>query len=214
MMRIRVASMLLVALTVAVSGAIALASDQGDWWGGRLARHQATGKTPTYDRGSATTAGETPAPPWVQSAKQAPDADTPPALRFATITVTIDPKGAPLAAYQFEIEAGHAFTVVGLDHAGHPAFADPPRYDRAAAADGTDRLIIADYATLAAGQLVAKPQRVAVIHAAFTLDAGDDAGQLADGIALTLTAAADPAGNRIDADITYDLHLAERPGQE
>lgn len=170
---------------------------------------------------SANTGREAQAPtaeaPLAKQAQPADRAAAPvpgPAVRFATITVTIDPKGAPLAAYQFEVSAGHAFTVVGLDHAGHPSFADPPRYDRAAAADGTDRLIIADYATLAAGQLVAKPQRVAVIHAAFALDAGDDTGQLTDGIALTLTAAADPAGNRIDADITYDLHLAERPGQE
>lgn len=211
MMRIRSAILLLATLTVALSGAIALAAGQSGRWGGRLARHQAEHLNTTSDRGSTTTAGETPAPPLDPVAKLANKADALPAIRFATITVTIDPKGAPLAAYQFEITADHAFTVVGLDNAGHPSFSDPPRYDRAAAADGTDRLIIADYATLAAGQLVAKPQRVAVIHAAFTLD---DAGQLADGISLTLTAAADPAGNRIDADITYDLHLAERPGQE
>jgi hypothetical protein len=137
-----------------------------------------------------------------------------PAVRFATITVTIDPKGVPLAAYQFELTAGHAFTVVGLDHAGHPAFADPPRYDRAAAADGTDRLIVADYSTRPAGELIAKPQAAAVIHAAFWVGDDTDPEALADRIAVTLTAAADPAGNRIDADIAYDLHLAERPGQE
>ena len=137
-----------------------------------------------------------------------------PAVRFATITVTIDPGGVPLAAYQFEIAAGHAFTVVGLDHAGHPSFSDPPHYDRTAALDGTDRLIIADYSTRPIGQLIAKPQRVAVIHAAFTVEPGHDAEQLAESVALTLTAAADSEGNRIDADITYEIHLAERPGTE
>ncbi len=188
-MRKRYAIPAIAVLLLAATSAIALASGHA----GRDARN-ATAAAP------------------VKQAERAVEAA--PAVRFATITVTIDPKGVPLAAYQFEVTAGHAFTVVGLDHAGHPAFADPPRYDRAAAADGTDRLIVADYSTRPAGQLVAKPQRVAVIHAAFTLDAGDDAGQLTDSIALTLTAAADPAGNRIDADITYDLHLAERPGQE
>lgn len=148
------------------------------------------------------------------SKQQAGDNADAPALRFATVTVTIDPKGVPLAAYQFEIAAGHAFTVVGLDSAGHPSFSDPPRYDRAAAAEGTDRLIVADYTTRPIGQLVAKPQRVATIHAAFTVDDETTRAQLADSIALTLTAAADAEGNRIDADITYDLHLAERPGQE
>lgn len=205
MMRIRVASLLLVAFVIALGSAAAIASavQPGDRQSTTRQRVSAPHATPPLANASCSVKPG--------NAQKVQPVDPPPGVRFATITVTIDPKGAPLAAYQFEITADHAFTVVGLDNAGHPSFSDPPRYDRAAAADGTDRLIIADYATLAAGQLVAKPQRVAVIHAAFTLD---DAGQLADGISLTLTAAADPAGNRIDADMTYDLHLAERPGQE
>ena len=152
----------------------------------------------------------------------------PGAGRFATITVTIDPGGVPLAAYQFEITAGWSFTVVGLDHAGHPAFADPPRYDRRIAGagaeagggggGGTDRLVVADYSTDAAEVLIDRPQQVAVIHAAFTppehAGGGVDLDTLAQAIDLTLTAAADAAGEHIDAKITYDLHLAERPGQE
>jgi len=137
-----------------------------------------------------------------------------PAMTFATITVAIDPQGTPLAAYQFELRAEAGFKVVGLDNAGHHGFSDPPYYDLNAAANGTDRLIIADYALLPPDELSGELQTVAVVHAVFNLPLDEDHAAIADGLSLTLTTAADSDGTRIDADISYDLHFAQRQDQE
>ena len=137
--------------------------------------------------------------------QQAPRVDADAALRFATITITIDPKGSPLAAYQFEITSDQAFMVVGLDNAGHRVFDGPPHYDRSADGSQIDKLIVADFSTWPGDELLADSQAVAVIHVALE---GTDPN-----LSLELTAAADANGQRIDADISYKIQLPERLGQ-
>ncbi|XAM01381.1 hypothetical protein OT109_08295 [Phycisphaeraceae bacterium D3-23] len=208
MMRSRYVIAMLVVLMLATGSVIALGAVPSKRGADIPACRSAKPKSPT----SATAKHTRTAPPQKQA--EPDNAARPPATRFATLTVSIDPKGAPLAAYQFEVTAGHAFTVVGLDNAGNPTFPDAPRYDRSANADATDRLIVADYSTAGPGQLIAKPYPVATIHAAFVLDADTDINRLIDSVALALTAAADADGNPIDADITFDLHFAQGQGTE
>lgn len=222
-MRKRYAILLAAVLATAAMSAIAIAIAAGppprgaDMPVSRSAQSKTTTPAQTADHRPVTGKQARPAAEAKQAEPREPD-NAAPAIHFAVITVSIDPKGTPLAAYQFELTAGHAFTVVGLGNAENPSFPGPPRYDRTADTDTTDRLIVADYSTTAVGQLIAKPYPVATIHAAFTLlpgtDADDALGQIADTIALTLTAAADTDGNRIDADLTFDLHPPQRPGQE
>lgn len=210
MIRTRYAIAIGIALTAAVSSAIALGANPTRGAGlpvGHSVQPKTTASAQRADKRNRSSAAQK------QAERVAPD--PPAATRFATVTIRIDPKGTPLAAYQFEVTAGHAFTVVGLDNAGNPSFPDAPHYDRSTNADATDRLIVADYSTAGPGQLIAKPYPVATIHAAFTGPADDDnLDALRDSITLTLTAAADMDGNPIDAELSFDLHFAERPGTE
>ena len=66
-------------------------------------------------------------------------------LRIEPIDVFIDPKGQPLAAWQFEFtaEVGQ-ISLVGVEASDHPAYAvRPPYYDPAALAG--KRIILANY---------------------------------------------------------------------
>src|SRR5882757_1359149 len=68
-----------------------------------------------------------------------------PSSRFTYVDVFIDPKGQPLAAWQFEFtaEVGQ-ISLVGVEAGDHPAYAArPPYYDPAALAG--NRIILANY---------------------------------------------------------------------
>jgi hypothetical protein len=68
------------------------------------------------------------------------------AVRFAFVDAYIDPKGQPLAAYQFELTAhGADVTLVGVEGGEHPAYVEPPYYDPKA--NVQNRIVIAAFNT-------------------------------------------------------------------
>jgi hypothetical protein len=72
-----------------------------------------------------------------------------PSSRFTYVDVFIDPKGKPLAAWQFEFaaEVGE-ISLVGVEGGDSPAFAErPPYYDPAALAGR--RIVLANYSVAA-----------------------------------------------------------------
>ena len=72
-------------------------------------------------------------------------ANLPTNSRFTYVDITIDPKGQPLAAWQFEFtaEVGQ-ISLVGVEAGDNPAYAKrPPYYDPAALAG--NRIIVGDY---------------------------------------------------------------------
>ncbi len=133
---------------------------------------------------------------------------------FVTIDLTIDPKGQPLGAFQIEMTSPDTtFAVVGVEAGKHPAFdhGRPPYFDPIAQQDGTDRLIVAEYARpeLAADQLPSEAVRVITVHAMLPAVPEDDAPEPL--IRLTLLAAGNADGERIDADVSYSFRTPERP---
>lgn len=82
--------------------------------------------------------------------------------RFVSVPVFVDPKGAPLAAYQLEFRAeGASARIVGVEGGEHPAFREPPYYDPAALAR-ENRIILAAFST--AGDLPRERTRVATLQ--------------------------------------------------
>ena len=66
--------------------------------------------------------------------------------QFSWVDVYIDPKGQPLAAYQFELTAHRpGVTLVGVEGGEHPAYAEPPYYDPRA--NLQNRIVIAAFNT-------------------------------------------------------------------
>ena len=67
-------------------------------------------------------------------------------IRFVPVDVYVDPAGAPLAAYQFELKTvAGAVEIVGVEGGEHEAFSEPGYYDPAALKN--NRIIIAAYST-------------------------------------------------------------------
>ncbi len=97
-------------------------------------------------------------------------AEAPPTpVRFRAYDVLIDPKGKPLAAYQLEIAAERGqVKIVGVEGGEHPAFRNPPAYDRKAMQH--DHVILAALSTEPADKLPAGKTRVAVLHVLTTGD--------------------------------------------
>lgn len=136
-----------------------------------------------------------------------------PGPAFLTIDITLDPLGQPLGAYQFEMTSPDtSFTVVGVEAGEHAAFdhGRPPYFDPIAQRDQTDRLILAEYAKpdLKADQLPTQAVRVATVHVMVTLTDDEAPEPL---IQLTLTAAGNADGQRIDAKASYSFRTPERP---
>jgi hypothetical protein len=132
---------------------------------------------------------------------------------FLTIDISIDPDGQPLGAFQFELTSDNAsFTVVGVEAGEHVAFdhGRPPYFDPVAHQDGTDRLVIAEYAKpeLKADQLPTQAVRVATVHVMFSGPLQEHENPT---IQLNLTAAGDADGERIDAKASYSFRTPERP---
>lgn len=141
------------------------------------------------------------------------DADT----TFATIDITVDPQGQPLAAYQFKLtSADTTFTVVGVEGGEHAAYdhGRPPYFDPVAKQGETDHLILAEYALpqLEADALPTEAIRVATVHVLF---AGPPRENDDPTIRLTLIAAGNAEGQRIDAQLSHSFRTPgpapERP---
>ncbi len=121
-----------------------------------------------------------------------------PAMRFVTVQVRIDPKGHPLAAYQFELmtEPSGAH-IVGLEGGESSVFAKPPYYDPKALQDG-ERIIVAAFSTDDAEALPNHETRVATLH--MMLPQGEEPH-----FEVKLQAMADHEGNHIPATITTEM---------
>ena len=133
---------------------------------------------------------------------------------FLTIDLTIDPKGQPLGAFQVEMTSPDTtFAVVGVEAGEHDAFdhGRPPYFDPVAQQDGTDRLVLAEYARpeLKADRLPTGPVRIATVHVMMPAAPADGAPEPL--IQLTLTAAGNADGERIDAQASYSFRTPERP---
>lgn len=116
--------------------------------------------------------------------------------RFSAVDIYVDSKSAPLAAYQIEFSATNGVAkIVGIEGGDSGAFHEPPFYD--AKAIQHERVIIAAFNTLAADKLPSGKTRIATIHLQIT---GDQTLRFQ----LTLQAAANPDGNRISADASFE----------
>ncbi|MBE0537829.1 MAG: hypothetical protein IH624_19385 [Phycisphaerae bacterium] len=113
------------------------------------------------------------------------------AVRFVPLHVFIDSGEAPLAAWQFELNATSDVKIVGVENGEHEAFAEPAYYDPAALMN--NRIIIAAFST--ADALPTGRTRVATIHLQITGDADPD-------YELILTVAGARDGSEIPATIT------------
>jgi len=124
--------------------------------------------------------------------------------RFEALPIVIDPQGAALAAWQFQLRARNgAMKIVGVENGEHPAFAAAPWFDRDAVERGdAERVIVAHLSKRPADRLPQGPTRVATVHVMIERDAGIE-------FDLTLIAAGNPAGRRIDANIQIATPEAE-----
>jgi hypothetical protein len=150
-----------------------------------------------------------------RDAADPPNADDPVVAGpvFLSIDLTVDPKGQPLGAYQIEMTSPDtSFTVVGVESGEHTAFdhGRPPYFDPVVQKDQTDRLILAEYAkpALKADELPTEVVRVATVHVMVEFTDEPNPEPL---IQLTLTAAGNAEGERIDADVSYSFRTPERP---
>lgn len=133
-----------------------------------------------------------------------PAAEASETVRFVPLDIYVDPAGAPLAAYQFELRDregdGAEITLAGVE-GGEPGgvFAAPPAYDPAAlhpAPGEPARVIVAAFSTENAENLPRARTRVARLHLQVT-----GAAFTPDSVTLELRAAGDAESRRIDATI-------------
>lgn len=136
-----------------------------------------------------------------------------PGPTFLTIDITIDPQGQSLGAFQFEMTSPDpSFSFVGVEAGEHDAFnhGRPPYFDPIAIQGENDRLILAEYAkpALDNNELPTNAVRVATVYVVVTLTDDEAPEPL---IQLTLTAAGNADGERIDAKASYSFRTLERP---
>lgn len=111
--------------------------------------------------------------------------------RFAAFDIRIDPRGRPLAAYQFDLsDPSSIATIVGVEGGEHAAFTNPPYYDPAALSGG--RIIIAAFNT--GDDLPTTSTRVARVHMQIS-------GKQSPQLLIKLQAAGTSGGSSIEADI-------------
>ena len=117
-----------------------------------------------------------------------------PKVRFAPMQVYVDSGEQGLAAFQFELKAVRGqVQIVGIEGGEHKAFEEPGYYDPAAMAN--DRVIIGAFNT---GKDVPTGRtRVATIHLQIT-------GEVRPEYELKLAVAADPQGEEIATEITFE----------
>lgn len=84
-----------------------------------------------------------------------------PKVRFVPLHITLDPQGAALAAYQFELKTlSGRVKIVGVEGGAHASFSRPPYYDAQALMQ--DRVVIAAFSTEAVLPTVST--RVVTLH--------------------------------------------------
>src|SRR5690606_27878989 len=112
--------------------------------------------------------------------------------RFEVRDVLVDPGGAPLAAWQFElIDPENRVAIVGVEGGEHPAFRDPPYYDPASLARGRLKVAAFDLGR----ELPRARTRVARLHLAVR-------GEGDPPLEVRLVVAGDPEGREIPASIS------------
>jgi len=118
-------------------------------------------------------------------------------VKFTTVSITLDPGGKPLAAYQLRLAATTGWVkVVGVEAGEGKAFtAKPPYYDRTAEKQDTDELLLAMFTTAALDDLPRGAVRVATVH---LMTRGDVPAKFEASLVL----AADPQGDTIPAVLT------------
>ncbi len=131
---------------------------------------------------------------------------------FATLIITLDPLGKPLGAYQFELTSAESpFKVLGVEGGDHAAYHHdrPPYFDPVVQEQGSDRLILAEYALpkLTAEALPTTPVVVAKVSVMF--DRAVDANEL-PAITLRLITAGDADGQKIDAKLSHTIQFPSR----
>jgi hypothetical protein len=125
--------------------------------------------------------------------QQAPETGAP---RFEAVDVFVETTGKPLAAYQLEFFAATGnVRIAGIEGGAHPAFAIPPFYDPKAMQ--RERVILAAFNTAAASDLPTGRTRVATIHL-------ETRGERRPAFQVQLEAAADPSGQTIAADVSFE----------
>ena len=121
--------------------------------------------------------------------------------RFSAVDIYVDSKSAPLAAYQIEFSATNGVAkIIGIEGGDSPPFHEPPFYD--AKAIQRERVIIAAFNTSSADKLPAGKTRIATIHLQIVGDASPQ-------FRLNLQVAANPDGNRISADASFEERKSE-----
>lgn len=121
--------------------------------------------------------------------------------RFSAVDIYVDSKSAPLAAYQIEFSATNGVAkIVGIEGGDSAAFHEPPFYDTKAIQH--ERVIIAAFNTAAPDKLPSGRTRIATIHLQIV---GDGQPQYE----LKLQVAANPDGNRISADASFEERKSE-----
>jgi hypothetical protein len=121
--------------------------------------------------------------------------------RFCAVDIFIDSKNAPLAAYQIEFFATNGVAkIVGIEGGDSGAFHEPPFYD--AKAIQHDRVIIAAFNTSSAEKLPSGKTRIATIHLQIVGDAMPQ-------YQLSLQVVANPDGNKISANATFEERKSE-----
>ena len=120
-------------------------------------------------------------------------------IRFTSVDVFID-SPEPMAAWQIEFAAtSGAVQVVGVENGESDVFGDAPYYDREAVLQGrSDRIIVADYSLENEDVLPEGRVRVTTLHLKVS---GDDVPDFD----TQLVVAASFHGNRIDAEISFDI---------
>jgi hypothetical protein len=120
--------------------------------------------------------------------------EEPPRHRFQWIDVYVDAKGAPLAAYQFELSAPRdQISIAGIEGGEHAAFEEAPYYDLKAIQ--SNRAIVAAFNT--GTDLPAGKTRVATVHVMVT-------GPAEPEYDLKLTVAAASDGTNLPAAISFE----------
>jgi hypothetical protein len=117
-------------------------------------------------------------------------------IRFRAVDIYVDSKTSPLAAYQIELSVTTAAAkIVGIEGGEHPAFREAPHYDPKAVQH--ERVIIAAFSTQPADKLPTGRTRVATVHL-------QTSGPQEPGYVLKLKTAANPQGNKILAEASWE----------
>jgi hypothetical protein len=112
--------------------------------------------------------------------------------KFAAMDVYLDPHGTALAAYQVQINATAGdIALVGIEGGEHPAFSQPPYYDKRAILDR--QVILAAYST--AANLPSGKTRVATLMVRIS-------GKQQPKWSAMLMVAGSAEGKSIDASVT------------